>query len=62
MPKSADNELTHQEFWSRMEKNSLVVERMPGWVKGSPVNKRTQTATEATDEKMSTKPAPSVNR
>jgi hypothetical protein len=34
-------QLEHQEFWNRMEKNSLSVQQMPDWLRGSPVNKRT---------------------
>ena|SRR5690348_13843250 len=32
--------LTDKEFLDCMERNSRVVERMPKWMKGSPVNKR----------------------
>lgn len=30
----------NQGFWDRMDQNSKVVEQMPKWVKGSPVNQR----------------------
>ncbi len=29
-----------QNIWARMEQNTRTVERMPTWVKGSPVNTR----------------------
>ncbi len=62
MPNTPENELKYQKFWSLMEKNSRVVQRMPGWMKGSPVNKRADNSTEMTDERMSVKAAPSTNR
>jgi len=62
MPNEPENELKYHEFWSRMGNNSAIVQRMPGWMKGSPVNKRTGNSTEVTDERTSVKAAPSTNR
>jgi hypothetical protein len=62
MPNTPEDELKYQEFWSRMGNNSTIVQRMPGWMKGSPVNKRTDNSTEVTDERMSAKAAPTTNR
>jgi len=62
MPNTPEDESKYQKFWSLMEENSRVVQRMPSWMKGSPVNKRTDSSTEATDERMSVKAAPSTNR
>ena len=45
------NELTHKEFLDSMKKNSRVVQRMPGWMKGSPVNKRMYEVTSETTSK-----------
>jgi hypothetical protein len=63
MPNTPENdELKYQAFWSRMGNNSTIVQRMPGWMKGSPVNRRTDNSTEMADEKTSVKAAPSTNR
>ena len=62
MPDTPEDELKYQKFWSLMEENSRVVQRMPSWMKGSPVNRRTDNSTEVTDEKMSVKAVPSTNR
>jgi len=62
MSDTPEIELKNQEFWSRMAKNSLVVQRMPAWMKGSPVNKRTQLAAKITEKRTSVKAAPSINR
>jgi len=62
MPNTPESELENQEFWSRMEKNSLFVQRMPDWMKGSPINKRTQTIEKVADERMCAKAAPSTDR
>ena len=40
--------LIHQKFWARMEENSKLVERMPAWVKGSPINLRTESGKKVT--------------
>ncbi len=57
-----ENGLTDREFWDRMLKNSLVVKRMPAWMKGSPVNKRSPIASKITENRVTLKPGPSVNR
>lgn len=62
MSNTMENDLKNREFWSRMATNSLVVQRMPAWMKGSPVNKRTQLAAGITEKKVNLKAAPSVNR
>jgi hypothetical protein len=62
MPPTIENELKNRDFWSRMAKNSLAVQRMPAWMKGSPVNKRTQIAAKITEGKVNLKSVPSVNR
>ncbi len=63
MPKlPEDDELKYQAFWSRMGNNSTIVRRMPVWMKGSPVNKRTDNSTSGTDDRTSVKAAPSTNR
>jgi hypothetical protein len=62
MPNIPEDESKYQKFWSLMEENSRVVQQMPSWMKGSPVNRRTDGSTQATDEKMSAKAAPSTNR
>lgn len=58
MSKTRETELTHKQFWSRMEKNSAVVERMPAWVKGSPVNQRHQDAGKTADQPPILKSSP----
>jgi hypothetical protein len=62
MSNASDNELKNREFWSRMAKNSLVVQRMPAWMKGSPVNKRTQLPAKLTESRMVRKSASAPNR
>jgi len=62
MAKKQESSLMFPEFWSRMEKNSLFVQRMPGWMKGSPINKRTLIVNKVTNQRMSVKPAPLSNR
>jgi hypothetical protein len=62
MPDSPENELKHQEFWSRMAKNSLVVQRMPAWMKGSPINKRSQITLKVSDKRINVKTTPIANR
>jgi hypothetical protein len=62
MPKTQETELTHERFWNRMQKNSAVVERMPAWAKGSPVNQRAQPESKAADQTAIVKPAPTTNR
>jgi hypothetical protein len=62
MSNTIENELKDREFWDRMAKNSLVVKRMPAWMKGSPVNKRTQIAAKITENRVNLKAGPSVNR
>lgn len=62
MSSTPESELKNQEFWSRMAKNSLVVQRMPAWMKGSPVNKRTQIAAKITGNRINAKTAPAPNR
>jgi hypothetical protein len=62
MSNPIENGLTDREFWDRMLKNSLVVKRMPAWMKGSPVNKRTPIAAKITENCATPKPVPSVNR
>jgi hypothetical protein len=54
--------LTDREFWDRMLKNSLVVKRMPAWMKGSAVNKRTQIPARITENRVNLKSRPSANR
>ena len=46
MAKEINEHLLHRGFWTHMEKNSQVVQRMDPWVKGSPVNRRTPNETE----------------
>lgn len=58
MSKTQETELTHKRFWNRMEKNSTVVDRMPAWVKGSPVNQRTQTTSKTVAQTVIVKSAP----
>jgi hypothetical protein len=62
MANMLENQLKDQEFWNRMAKNSLVVQRMPAWMKGSPINKRTQIAAQITEKRTNIKAAPSANR
>ena len=62
MSKTRETELTHERFWNRMEKNSTVVERMPAWVKGSPVNQRAQTASKTADQTAIVKSALTTHR
>lgn len=54
--------LTHESFWARMEKNSQIVAQMPQWMKGSPVNYRTDTATNTPAKKAVVKPEPGSQR
>ena len=62
MANTPDSELKYQEFWSRMEKNSRLVQRMPVWMKGSPVNRRINISTKGIDARVNVKAAPSANR
>ena len=40
MPLVSDNPLKDPGFWERMQENARIVEKMPAWMKGSPVNRR----------------------
>jgi hypothetical protein len=51
MPNTPVSDLKNQAFWKRMAENSAVVQRMPAWMKGSPINKRTQVAAKITENK-----------
>jgi hypothetical protein len=62
MSNTLEIQLKDQQFWDRMAKNSVVVKRMPAWMKGSPVNKRTQIAAKITESKNNVKSAPGLNR
>jgi len=62
MSNPIENGLTDREFWDRMLKNSLVVKRMPAWMKGSPVNKRSPIAANITENRITLKSTPSANR
>ena len=62
MSNPIENGLTDREFWDRMLKNSLVVKRMPAWMKGSPVNKRSPIAAKITENRVSLKSGASLNR
>lgn len=35
-----DNPFKDPGFWERMQENARIVEKMPTWMKGSPVNRR----------------------
>lgn len=52
-----EKKLKHQQFWSRMEKNSQVVNKMQPWVKGSPINQRTHPPTKPAGTRVSAMPA-----
>lgn len=56
MQETSTYELTDKEFLDCMKKNSRVVRSMPHWMKGSPVNRRTQEPGVETEDK-STKTA-----
>ena len=45
-----------------MAKNSLVVQRMPAWMKGSPINKRSQMTLKVSDKRINVKTTPIANR
>lgn len=60
MSKTRETELTHKQFWSHMEKNSTVVERMPAWVKGSPINQRRQEPGKTADQPAVLKSSPAT--
>ena len=62
MSPTIDTGLTDREFWDRMLKNAQVVKRMPAWMKGSPVNKRTQIPAKLTESRVNLKSGPGVNR
>ena len=62
MSPTNENGLTDREFWDRMLKNAQVVRRMPAWMKGSPVNKRTQIPAKITLNRVNLKSGPGVNR
>ena len=40
VPLVSDNPLKDPGFWERMQENARIVEKMPAWMKGSPVNRR----------------------
>lgn len=57
MANTPHNELKLDQFWNRMERNSVVVERMPDWVKGAQSNQRPHTDNRATNERPAARPS-----
>ena len=58
MSKTAQPELKNPQFWEWMEANAREVEKMPAWMRGSPVNRLDYRGAEATEPAAEPKAEP----